>query len=248
MNKNILFPDYNNNILGTPNSILAYFGAKTHHATLPVLDKKLSENYRNIVLFVLDGMGINALNTHAPDGFLAKNCAAELSSVYPCTTTSALTTFETGLTPAEHGWLGWSSYFKEVDECVDLFTGNISGAERPSKNPGIAWQVLAYKNLFEQIKEADSSVECCRVSPFGEYKTETNEDVCNHIEKLCQKTGRRYIFAYHFRPDSDMHKYGCNNERVKADIVLFDKQIEQLSRKLTDTLLIITADHGLVDV
>ncbi|MCL2019134.1 MAG: alkaline phosphatase family protein [Oscillospiraceae bacterium] len=247
MNNHVFFPDYKNSILGIPNSILSYYGAKTHHATLPVLDEKLSKGYRNIVLLVLDGMGVDILNTHFKDGFLAENCVAELSSVYPCTTTSALTTLESGLTPIEHGWLGWSSYFKEVDECVDLFTGNISGTERASKNSGIAWQVLAYKNLFEQVKEADSSVECCRVSSFGEYKTKTNEEVCNHIEKLCQKDGRKYIYAYHFHPDRDIHKYGRNDERVKADIVLFDRQIEHLSRKLTDTLLIVTADHGLTD-
>jgi len=44
-----------------------------------------------------------------------------------------------------------------------------------------------------------------------------------------------------------MHEQGCYSERVKADIVLFDKQIEQLSAALSDTLLIVTADHGMVD-
>ena len=248
MNNDIYLPDYNNSILGIPNSILTHYGAKPHHTTLPILDEKLQKGYKNVVLIVLDGMGLDVLKTHAPDGFLIKNCTAQLNSVYPCTTTSALTTFETGLTPLEHGWLGWSMYFKELEKCVDLFTGNHSGTECLATDKNFTWKTIGFKNLFTQIKDSDSSIECYRVSPFGEYQTDSNEAVCNHIKTLCKKDGRRYIWAYHYQPDKDMHDNGCYCERVKADIVLFDKQIEQLAISLADTLLIVTADHGLTDI
>jgi predicted AlkP superfamily pyrophosphatase or phosphodiesterase len=98
------YPDYQNNcILGIPNSILKHYSASAHHNTLPILDDYLDKRYKNIVLLVLDGMGVSTLDAHAPDGFLMKHCVAQLGSVYPCTTTSALTTYETGLTPLEHG-------------------------------------------------------------------------------------------------------------------------------------------------
>lgn len=243
----LCYPNYQNNcILGIPNSILKHYGATAHHNTLSFLDERLKKGYKNIVLLVLDGMGIKALNDHAPDGFLMKNCTAQLSSVYPCTTTSALTTYETGLTPLEHGWLGWAMYFSEIKKSVELFTGNQSGTSTAAEH-NIVWDNIGFTNLFEQIKMADSSVECCRVSPFGEYWTDTNEAICAHLETLCKKEGRRYIYAYHFQPDYDMHRSGCMSERTKANIVLFDKQIEQLSSKLQDTLLIVTADHGLTD-
>ena len=247
MNYSIFNPDYGNSILGIPNSILAYYGAKPHHAALPILDEKMRRNYKNIVLLVLDGMGLDVLNAHAPNGFLAKNIAARLSSVYPCTTTSALTTLETGLTPIEHGWLGWAQYYEEIGKSVELFTNKESGTDRSVSETPITWRVLGFKNLFEQIREADPSIECCRVSPFGEYKCDTNEAICGHIEALCKKEGRRYIYAYHFQPDKDMHETGCYSERTKANIVLFDMQLERLSANLNDTLLIVTADHGLVD-
>ena len=83
--------------------------------------KDYAATIKNIVLLVLDGMGLDVLKTHAPDGFLMKNCEARLSSVYPCTTTSVLTTFETGLTPIEHGWLDWSHYFKEIGNGSDTY-------------------------------------------------------------------------------------------------------------------------------
>ena len=247
MNYEIFMPDYDNSILGIPNSILAHYGTKSHHATQSILDEKLRRNYKNVVLLVLDGMGLDVLKAHAPNGFLAKNCVTQLSSVYPCTTTSALTTFETGLTPIEHGWLGWAHYYEEIGKSVELFTNKESGTDTPVSEKPITWQAIGYENLFSQIKEMDASIECCRVSAFGEYWCDTNEAICGHIETLCKKDGRRYIYAYHFQPDADMHITGCYTERTKANIVLFDMQLEQLASKLTDTLLIVTADHGLVN-
>ena len=249
MNNTLYKPDYENCILGIPNSILAHYGAKPRHATLPVLDDILRKSYNNIVLIAFDGMGMDALKAHAPDGFLMKHCAAQLDSVYPCTTTSALTTFETGLTPVEHGWLGWSMYFKEIGKCVDLFSGRQSGTDRPAAAGNYAWETIGYKNLFAQIAEADASIDCCRVSPFGGgYWADTDESMCKHIEALCKKDGRRYIWAYHFQPDTDMHENGCYSECVREDIVSIDKRIERLAAGLTDTLLIVTADHGLTDI
>ena len=132
---------------------------------------------------------------------------AQLSSVYPCTTTSALTTFETGLAPIEHGWLGWAQYYEEIGKSVELFTNKHSGTETSVSKKPITWQVIGIKNLFAQIKEIDSSIDCCRVSPFGEYKCDTNEAIYGHIKTLCKKDGRRYIYAYHFQPDKDMHAH-----------------------------------------
>ena len=248
MNKNIIHPPPETSILGIPNALLAHYGAKPHHAGVPLLAEKLRQGYRNIALLVLDGLGIAALNAHAPDGFLRQHCAAALSSVNPCTTVSAITTFETGLTPIEHGWLGWSQYFEEIGKCVDLFTGHQSGTGRPAAERNVVSAAIGYRDLFDQIREAAPDVECCRVSPFGAYYSDTCEAICAHIDTLCKKDGRRYIDAYHFQPDQDMHQTGCYSERVKADVVLFDKQIEQLAAGLTGTLLIVTADHGLTDI
>ncbi|MDR1692131.1 MAG: alkaline phosphatase family protein [Oscillospiraceae bacterium] len=248
MNPNLFLPDYTNSILGIPNSILAHYGAKPHHPTLPALDEKLCKGYKNVVLLVLDGLGDNLLNAHAPDGFLADHRVSALSSVYPSTTASALTTLESGLTPIEHGWLGWSGWFEEAGENVELFTNKIYGTDRSAAEHSLAWMKLPYKNLFTQVREASPDVETCRVSPFGEYWCDTNEALCSHIEILCKKGGRRYIYAYHFQPDTDEHVYGCYGERVKADVALFDRQLERLAASLSDTLLIVTADHGLIDI
>jgi hypothetical protein len=235
-------------ILGISNAILVHFGAMPHHATLPAVDAALEKQYKNVVLLVFDGMGSDMLSHNVPNGFFLKNKVADIDSVYPCTTTAALTTLESGLTPAEHGWLGWSCYFKEINQCVDLFLGRHSGTQNPAADPNIVWKTIGYTSVHDQIRAANPSVECCGVSPFAEYKAYTCEEVCASIAVLCAKPGRRYIYAYHFQPDNAMHDFGCYDERVREMVCLFEQQVERLAAQLTDTLLIVTADHGLTPV
>jgi hypothetical protein len=152
------------------------------------------------------------------------------------------------LSPAEHGRIGWTCYFKEIDKCVNLISGNENGTAIPAADYDIVKENLSYINIQEEICGVNPSVECCTVSPFAEYKANTCEELCKQIKDLCAKPGRRYIYAYHFQPDYDMHGFGCYDERVRDVVRAFDKQIEQLAAQLSDTLLIITADHGLKDL
>ena len=75
MQKNqIIFPDYNNSILNFSCSILNHFGAKVHHNTLPYVDSILKKNFKNVVVILLDGLGINILEKHLkPNDFLRKH-------------------------------------------------------------------------------------------------------------------------------------------------------------------------------
>lgn len=51
--------------------------------------------------------GANVLQKHLePEGFFAAYMAGTITSVYPCTTTAAETTFASGLSPLEQGWIG----------------------------------------------------------------------------------------------------------------------------------------------
>ena len=113
MRSKLLYPNYDHSILGIPNSLLNYYGAKAHHTSLPILDKLLKQNYKNVILIILDGMGMDMLQHNlSPLSFLRCHIKTKISSVFPSTTTVATTTYYSGLTPIEHGWLGWVPYFK----------------------------------------------------------------------------------------------------------------------------------------
>ena len=71
--KNIIFPDYEHSILNLINSILKHYNVKTKYNSLPVLEKELEKNYKNVVFIILDGMGEHILKNISPDGYFMKN-------------------------------------------------------------------------------------------------------------------------------------------------------------------------------
>ena len=112
MNNKIIMPNYEHCILNTITSILKYYKVETNHNTLKSLDEKLNKKYKNIVFIILDGLGEHILNNISPDGYFTKNKLDIVTSVYPSTTTAALTTYYSGRPPYETGWIAWSQYFK----------------------------------------------------------------------------------------------------------------------------------------
>ena len=123
-------PDYDNCIVNLSNSILKAFGAETSAPTLKMADKLLEKEYKNVVVLLMDAMGISILEKHLePDGFLRSHLAGAYSSVFPPTTVAATTSMLSGLYPNEHGWLGWDMYYPELDKNVTVFLNKEQLAE-----------------------------------------------------------------------------------------------------------------------
>lgn len=59
--KNIFKFDYNHSILAVSNSLLKHYGVPTFHPSLKSLDERLNKNPQNIILMILDGMGIDLI-------------------------------------------------------------------------------------------------------------------------------------------------------------------------------------------
>src|SRR5690242_12566250 len=90
-------------------TIVAARGGEPRHA--PLKDLQLDRGVRNLVLLIIDGLGDNYLQRHGAGGELARHRRGALTSVFPSTTASAITTSYTGCTPLEHGLTGWFTYF-----------------------------------------------------------------------------------------------------------------------------------------
>ena len=116
----IKLPDYNHSILNLITSILKYYKVETNHKSLNEIDNILEKNYKNVVFIVLDGMGEHILNKLAPNGYFKNKQIDCITSVYPSTTTAALTTYYSGKPPYETGWIAWSQYFKEYGRALDM--------------------------------------------------------------------------------------------------------------------------------
>jgi hypothetical protein len=62
---------------------------------------------RHLVLLVIDGLGDDWLRRQSPQGPLARHRLGALTSVFPPTTATAITSYLTGDAPQQHGMTGW---------------------------------------------------------------------------------------------------------------------------------------------
>lgn len=257
MKQEILKPDYQNSILNLINSILKMCKVETKYKGLPQIDKLSGNHYKNIVLMVLDGMGEKILEKASPKGIFMQNKIDTITTVYPSTTTAAMTTYYSGRPPIETGWIAWTQYFKEYGRTIDVFKERDSYTHDAInvKNLSIS-DIIGYKTIYEQIDELNE-VKAYEIMPnYGVKKAKRTmianniEEMCESIATLCENNDKKFIMAYHDNPDCIIHKEGCYSEETRKFILDTEKEIEKMLSKLkdTNTLLIISADHGHQDI
>jgi predicted AlkP superfamily pyrophosphatase or phosphodiesterase len=245
-------PDYDNCLVNLSNSILKAFGAGTTAPTLKMADKLLEGSHKNVVVLLMDAMGISILEKHLqPDGFLRSHLAGSYSSVFPPTTVAATTSVLSGLYPNEHGWLGWDMYYPELDKNVTVFTNNEQATEDddgnvkpfvPAADFHAGFKFTPYKNIITKINEAGGNAYASM--PYLEPFPQDMESVFARIVDLCSKPGKKFIYAYWYEPDHTIHLTGPDSKETHDLMIDLEMKIEELSSKLTDTLLLVTADHS----
>lgn len=258
MKNEIILPDYNHCILNTITSILKHYKIKTNHKSLESLDKKLEKNYKNIVFLILDGMGEDILEKVLSEGFFYQNKIDTVTSVYPSTTTAAITTYYSGKPPYETGWIAWSQYFKEYGRAVDMLSQRESylGEDISKAKINVFEKIVNYKSIFEKIEEASPEVKTYEIMPtYADKKSKRSlradniEEIIEGIETLCELSDNKFIMAYLDNPDGLLHKCGTNSQEVKEFLINTEKKIEKMCERLSkDTLLVISADHGHKDI
>ena len=266
-----VLPDYNNCLVNLSNSILKKFGVQTTVGTLPLADQYLEGEYKNVVLLILDAMGTSIIEKHLEkDGFFRSHIAGSFDSVYPPTTVAATTSVLSGLYPNEHGWLGWDIYYPQIDKNVTVFTNTEQLKEKenavpsavysdgrkkwtedsleealPAAEYNVGFRYTPYKNIIEIIK--GSGCDAYAAMPFMPPYPQNMEEILNHVEKLCNEPGRKFVYAYWNEPDSTMHKTGTTSTETHKMVTELEKMVEKTVSGLSDTLFLITADHGHMD-
>lgn len=258
-NKDIIMPNYENCILGTITSILKYYNVETKHKSSEKIDEILKQReYKNVIFLILDGLGEHILNKILPNGYLKRNQIDCVTSVYPSTTTAALTTYYSGKTPYETAWIAWSQYFKEYGRAIDMFSHNESYMREPLKKPliDVFKTIVNYESIFEQIEKASKDVKAYEIEPeYAERRAKRSinannlDELIMNIQDLCKMPDRKFILAYSDNPDGLLHKYGTESNEVKEFLIDAENKIKEMCDKIDDdTILIISADHGHKDI
>ncbi len=244
-------PDYERSIVNITSSLMKHYGLTPFHPTLKKLDDRLAQGYKHIMLLVLDGLGVNAMQTHLQaDAFLKAHQKDTLTSVVPATTTAATTAILTGKTPYETGFLGWFQYFADEDTHYEIFTNKDYYDEEKIIPKGFYDKHFKRETVLDMLEKANT-VKTMGVFPeaieTNGYKSyEEGFQKCLDFQKKHERT---LTYLYSVEPDQTEHRVGMSAAPTKEVVNHLNETVERFKDKIDDdTLIIVTADHGLVDV
>jgi len=258
-----MLPDYSGgSLVNLVASIVAARGGKALHPLLRNLRQDELRDARNVVLLIIDGLGDNYLMRRGAGGELARRRRASLTSVFPSTTASAITTSYTGRTPLEHGLTGWFTYFGEAGCVSAALPFRSRGDHLPLARRGVTpEQVYVCGSIFESLPEAsfvvtdkeiiDSEYNTCHCRGAQRLAYETLDELVAQTEAAV-KSGpdRKFIYAYWPVYDMVSHRYGSESAEAFEQLGKIDEAFGVLLARLagTESLVIATADHGFIDV
>ena len=244
-----MFVNYDESVLSYVASIRRYFGLSSCYAFDPKLSDLLSEKKpEKIFVLLIDGMGSNHIRKKLDrDAFLNRNMFAVTTSVFPPTTTAATTAIRNGKAPNENGWLGWCQYLREIDDIVI-----------PFRSSGFYNDVQYEQDIFEKcvpVNRTEQELDRMDI-PSRILFPSFMEDGCEDFDEMCCRLidysfsdEYRYIYAYWDKYDTYMHEYGPSSGICDSYLEHINYEIENLAKSLKDdTMLIVTADHGQVDI
>lgn len=238
-------PNYDKSILNVISSIRKYYHRPIWYPSLKKWDKELAEKqYQNIIILLLDGLGMNILEKHLPaDSFLKRHLEDVLTAVFPSTTAAATTSTKNGLAPIRTGWLGWENYFSEIRKNVVLFNGVDYFTDEPTGWD--TYKVLPWVPFYADLEGVEGNI----IEPdFHVHPYPFSKVLKSSLNQL--KTSEKQIqYVYFQEPDTSLHSYGVDSEEVRQVCLSLNREIEKYASELPpSTLLFITADHGHTDV
>jgi hypothetical protein len=236
--------------------------------SVTTLDPSLLADARVVVLIVIDGYGgstsadgasLAALSSQPP---LSRTL---LTSVFPSTTAAALTSLQTGVAPGQHGVAGYTLYLPEARRVVNMiqFTA-VDGSSLPSR-VGDPTGLLRVPTIYDRLAELGtesvvvSHVEYAKSpltllhsgdTPYRGHRTVA--EFAMMLRHEAQRPGRRFVFGYWAGVDMLAHTYGPGSAEVALEAMLIEQALARgflnpLAEGDDDVVVIVTADHGLVE-
>jgi hypothetical protein len=205
----------------------------------------------SVVLLVLDGLGWEQLRERAALApTLAGLVGGPITSVAPSTTATALTSITTGLTPGEHGIVGYR--IEIAGEVVNMLRwasshGDVRRSVEPSATQpfppflGDSPPVVSRADL-EGTAFTEAHLRGTR--PRG-WRLSSGLPV---IVSELVAAGERFVYAYYDGIDKVAHERGFG-AFYDAELAVVDRMVGDLVERLpAGTALLVTADHGQVEV
>lgn len=217
---------------------------------------------RHLVLWLIDGLGVEPLQLLAPRGALAGAMRGEIETIYPSSTAPVVTLLATARAPAAHAVPEWFVWFEELGGVYSTLplqprpTGGRLPAvlEAAALYPQPSLAARAQRPCFAVLPAALAESTYSRYAHAGARRlpfTDDDDGLCAAIcAAIDASPGGSYVLAYSDAFDATAHEFGVASDRAVAVARRLDLTFERLSDLLArrGALLAVTADHGFVDV
>lgn len=250
-NPDLLLPQYEgNSILNLSVSIARRFGVKRPGSGLKdlVLDKK-------VILVLLDGFGTHIMkNSGITDNF------RPMTTVFPSTTSSVLSTIATASPPSDHGLIGYIAFSRELGTRINVLDYTVPGTGASVEKLG------KMSEVFSELKPIASELDSAKAtaiiphyytrSPlsmalYGGSKVSGYLNLWDALAQvhLSAAQGMDYIFLYIPYIDTAAHVYGPYSKATAVTASeIYSAVRKYLSGLNKDYDILITADHGHIEV
>jgi hypothetical protein len=223
-----------------------------------------------VFLIVMDGFGYNRLLTHVKqyDSMLSelvgKGVLKPVTSPFPATTSTSLTSIFTGLTPAEHGTVGYQMFSREygcVFNTLDMkpvygYSSEVEIARDLARKIKPWMPALQEHGVRTQVVTKGSIVGS-GLSRVVHAETEIvpymlESEMLVKCRRTLEQQNPVFLVLYYSGIDTLEHRYGPNSEEVTAEIQSFEFLLKTFFSKLSDatkkeTLIMLTSDHGVCE-
>lgn len=274
-----LIPDYQkNSILCIPGTLIKLMDGDPKN--LPILPEEYTQSIpKNSLLLhlIVDSLGFYQLLKCHEKGFLGDILdnanLFPITSIFPTTTTSALTTMHTGSCPSTHGILGCRVWEPDYGFILNAISMSPIGEphrdwifDNSSLNIEKFLQCESAFSLFQEqnlgstllVKDQFQGHALSRLL-FREHKTTRFmglTDMCTLSARIMNKAScenKPYLVnSYWPMPDSYAHCYGIDSVEYHMELRVILQQLKDCFLSLLNpkalgrTFMIITADHGQV--
>jgi predicted AlkP superfamily pyrophosphatase or phosphodiesterase len=269
LNDNMILPNFGKfSLLNIANWFLYNYNLNTFYEPYPISDIKKD----HIVVFLVDALNYNTLekillNRKKDFKFLNQMDLKMATSVFPSTTSNALTTLLTGRSALEHGVCGFHLLLKEAGALINCINFNPAKFNNMNFYNNCCDNLLTVKTLSEIFNSngiipfsfTHNTIANSGLSKIHNkngnvrgYKT-TIELMFNLLEHLdTHINNKTFNFVYYGLVDSNGHKYGTSHYyELEAENYLHCIEnyfLKNISEKvLKNTHILIVSDHGMIE-
>ncbi|MCK5760631.1 MAG: alkaline phosphatase family protein [Candidatus Delongbacteria bacterium] len=256
-------PDYDGgSIVNLMSTISGCFNVDSKYSELRDLSSNDLKKYDNIVTLVIDGLGYNYVNK-TKDNLIKDNVVSKITSVFPTTTAACVTSFATGLAPMNHGITGW---FMKVKKDRKIFPSRILLFENRKNRKLLTEYGIEPKDVFVDYRLSKKLKNITVIHPesinnstYSNYMLEGSnklsyKDINDYFRVTAQavnKKSKTQKYIYSYLPDFDavFHELGSKSMEIKQLYTKINYELGVFLEEIkgTNTLVLITADHGLTD-